>query len=143
MINEALAQLSALGDPARADTAAAYHKAPRRYLGVAVPQIADLANSWRASLDVPGRVTLADALWTSDIHEARLAAAKLLVQARIPEDAAVWNLIASWVPSFNGWAIADQACDAGERRLVADPTRLDELQAWTTSPICGAAAPPW
>ena len=134
MINEALAQLAALGDPARADSAAAYHKAPRRYLGVAVPQITDLANSWRASLDVPGRVTLADALWTSDIHEARVAAAKLLVQARIPEDAAVWHLIASWVPSFNGWAIADQACDAGERRLVADPSRLDELQAWTTSP---------
>ena len=134
MINEALAQLAALGDTGRADIAAAYHKAPRRYLGVAVPQITDLANSWRASLDVPGRVTLAEALWTSDIHEARVAAAKLLVQARIADDAAVWALIASWVPTFNGWAIADHACDAGERRLISDPSRVNELEAWTISP---------
>ena len=132
--DEAIAQLTALGDPSRADLAAAYHKAPRRYLGVAVPQVTDLANAWRASLDVPGRVALADALWASDIHEARVAAAKLLVQARIADDAEVWRLIASWVPSFNGWAIADHACDAGKRRLVADPSRLEEVAAWTTSP---------
>lgn len=134
MIEQALAQLTALGNPAQADVVAAYHKAPRRYLGITVPMVTDLANSWRASLDLPGRVALADALWQTDIHEARVAAAKLLVQARIPDDAGVWRLVASWVPSFNGWAIADHACDAGQRRLLADPSRLNEVEAWTTSP---------
>ena len=133
-LTDAVAQLTSLGDPARAALAAAYNKAPRRYLGVTVPQITNLANAWRAELDVPGRVALADGLWASDIHEARVAAAKLLVQARIPDDAAVWHLIASWVPSFTGWAIADHACDAGNRRLVADPARLAEVEAWTTAP---------
>ena len=132
--DRALAELAALGDGERALSVAAYHKTPRRYLGVPVPQITDLATGWRAGLDVAGRVALAGALWDSDIHEARVAAAKLLTQARIRPDEAVWDLIASWVPEFDGWAIADHACDAGERRLLADPSRLDEVEGWTQSP---------
>jgi 3-methyladenine DNA glycosylase AlkD len=130
--DEALAELRAAGNPADAATMAAYHKAPRVYLGVKVPLIAEIADRWRASLDVQGRVALADALWRSDIHEARVAAAKLLVQARIKDDGPVWNLIASWVPQFDAWALADHACDAGRRRLEADPSRLDEVEGWIT-----------
>ncbi|MBI1172791.1 DNA alkylation repair protein [bacterium] len=132
---DALAELHALGDPARAAGAAAYHKAVRPYLGVTVPQITECANRWRAGLDVAGRVALAAALWDTNIHEARVAAAKLLTQARIAEDGTVWRLIASWVPQFDAWAIADHVCDAGERRLVADPSRLDEVEGWTQSPL--------
>ncbi|MDP2063277.1 MAG: DNA alkylation repair protein [Phaeovulum sp.] len=129
-----LAALSALADPVRAAGSAAYHKAPRRYLGIAVPQIEALVAEWRAGLDVAGRVALADALWRSDIHEARIAAAKLLTQARIANDGAVWALIASWVPGFDAWAIADHAAAAGARRLVAHPERLDEVEAWLGQP---------
>ena len=52
-VADAIAQLEALGDDGRAVGSAAYHKVARRYLGVAAPQITDLANSWRASLDCP------------------------------------------------------------------------------------------
>ena len=130
---EALAQLEALSDPERAAGSAAYHKAPRRYLGITVPQITDLATLWRADLDIPGRAQLADALWQTDIHEARIAAAKLLTQARMTQDQPVWDLIASWVPQFDAWAIADHACDAGGRRLLADPSRIEQVETWTTS----------
>jgi 3-methyladenine DNA glycosylase AlkD len=130
---QALDQLRAAGDPDRAAGSAAYHKADRTYLGVAVPVITDLVQGWRAGLDVPGRVALADALWQTNIHEARVAAAKLLTQARIKDDDAVWRLIASWVPEFDAWAIADHVCDAGGRRLLADPSRIDEVEGWTTS----------
>ncbi len=129
----ALSALTAAGDPVRAEQAAAYHKSPRRYLGVPVPVITALAQGWREDLDVPGRVALAQALWQSDVHEARVAAAKLLTQARIRDDGPVWGLIASWVPDFDGWAIADHACDAGGRRLVADPSRIDQVEDWTRS----------
>lgn len=129
----ALAELRALADPVRAAGAAAYHKAAREYLGIAVPVLTGRAQAWRAALDVPGRVALADALWRTDIHEARIAAAKLLTQARIREDGPVWRLIAAWVPDFDGWAIADHACDAGARRLMADPSRIDEVEGWTRS----------
>ena len=129
---DALAQLTALADPTKAEEAAAYHKAPRPYLGISVPDITALATSWRDSTDTAQRVAVADALWQTDIHEARVAATKLLTQARIPDDEPVWRLIASWVPNFDAWALADHACDAGNRRLIADPSRLDEVEAWTT-----------
>lgn len=112
----------------------AYHKAPRRYLGVPNPLIDDLADSWRAALTLDDRIALASSLWATDIHEARIAAAKLLTQARIRPDAAAWHLIQSWVPDFDAWAIADHASIAGQKRLTADPTRLDTVEAWVASP---------
>lgn len=127
-----LGQLEAAGDPQKAAGAAAYHKITRRYLGVAVPVITEMALGWRAELDVAGRVGLSNALWNTDIHEARIAAAKLLTQARIADDAEVWSTIAAWVPQFDAWAIADHVCDAGERRLIADPSRVDEVESWIT-----------
>lgn len=130
-----LDELTSLGDPAKAVEMAAYHKAPRVYLGVGVPMIDGLVREWRASRDVAGRLTLADALWQSDVHEARIAAAKLLTQARIRPDDAVWALIAGWVPQFDGWAIADHAMNAGERRLLAEPARLDEVEGWLDHPL--------
>ncbi len=133
-LQDALAALEALGNPEKADEAAAYHKVARRYLGVSVPQITDLATAWRAELTLPDRVALAAGLWDSDIHEAKVAAAKLLTQARIAQDDIVWNLIASWVPGFDAWALADHASAAGARRLMVDPTRLDQLETWTTHP---------
>ena len=129
-----LEQLRALADPEKAAEMAAYHKAERVYLGVTVPVIDEMAREWRAGLDVPGRVDLARRLWDSDIHEGRVAAAKLLTQARIRPDDEVWALIASWVPQFDGWAIADHAMNAGERRLMADPSRLDEVETWLEHP---------
>lgn len=129
-----LDQLLALENPERAAEAAAYHKAPRRYLGIKVPVLTSLATGWREGRTVEERVALADSLWQTNIHEARVAAAKLLVQARIRPDDAVWALISSWVPQFDAWAIADHACDAGDRRLLADPARLDQVEGWTSSP---------
>ncbi|HAC49913.1 MAG TPA: DNA alkylation repair protein, partial [Sulfitobacter sp.] len=73
-------------------------------------------------------------LWQSDIFEARVAAAKLLTQARLrPDDQAAWALIASWTADFDSWAIADHASMAAQKRLVADPTRLDEVEGWVAS----------
>ncbi len=129
----ALAALQAHANTERAAGVAAYMKVARTYLGVPVPVVSDLAKEWRQVLDIEGRVALADALWQTDIHEARIAAAKLLTQARIRPDAAVWALIKSWVPDFDGWAIADHASMAGHRRLMADPARIDEVEPWTTS----------
>lgn len=130
-MNAALAQLSSLGEPQKAAEMAAYHKAERRYLGVSNPAVIDLVKEWRAEMSLDQRLDAANALWDSNIHEARIAAAKLLTQARIRPDDAVWDLICAWVPQFDAWAIADHACSAGERRLTADSSRLDTVEAWT------------
>ena len=129
---EAISQLGA--DPQKAAEMQAYHKIDRAYLGVANPVIDTKTKTWRADLTLEDRLTLASGLWDTNIHEGRIAAAKLLTQARIkPDDTAAWDLITSWVPSFDAWAIADHASIAGQKRLVADPTRLDTVATWTTS----------
>lgn len=113
---------------------ARYHKVDRPYLGVANPVLDDLAKDWRRSLELDDRLSLAAGLWDSNIHEARICAAKILTQARIkPQDESTWALIQSWVPAFDAWAIADHACMAGHRRMKADPTRLDHVEPWTLS----------
>ena len=130
---EAIAALDACGDAEKAAGAAAYHKVARRYLGVPVPLIEDMARLWRAQATLEDRIALADGLWQSDIHEAKIAAAKLLTQARIRPDDAVWRTIAAWVPGFDAWAVADHACNAGGRRLIGAPERLDEVETWLDS----------
>ena len=129
----ALAALDAAAEPGRAEQVAAYMKVERRYLGVPMPAINDLTKVWRRELTLEERVALADGLWRTDIHEARVTAAKLLTQARIKGDEPFWRLIVSWLPDFDGWAIADHVCMAGQRRVVADPSRIDEVEYWTGS----------
>ncbi|MDA7963093.1 DNA alkylation repair protein [Ruegeria sp.] len=128
-----LDQIKAHADADRAAQMAAYHKVDRPHLGVANPVLNDLTKTWRQQLTVPERVSLARALWDTNIHEARLAAAKLLTQARIRPDDGVWDLLQSWLPDFDAWAVADHACMAMQKRLTADPARLDQVEAWTTS----------
>ena len=130
----ALGALESLGDSVRAEQAAAYHKAPRPYLGVSVPQVEELTDDWRARLTLDERLDLAEGLWATNIHEARVAAAKLLTQARIRPDERAWALIQAWVPDFDAWALADHVAIAGQKRLVADPTRLEVVEGWTRSP---------
>ena len=132
-LEAAIEVLKTHAEPEKADGMAAYHKVARPYLGVANPVLNELAQDWRRALSLPERLSLASALWQSDIHEARVVAAKLLTQARIrPSDAEAWWMICSWVPEFDAWAIADHACMAGQRRVMADLSRLDEIAAWTT-----------
>ncbi|WP_209016247.1 DNA alkylation repair protein [Roseibium sp. RKSG952] len=133
MLDVYLDQIKAHADAERAEQLAAYHKVERPYLGVANPVLNDLTKAWRQELDVPARVELASALWQTNIHEGRLAAAKLLTQARIRPDEAVWELLQSWVPDFDAWAVADHACMAMQKRLSADPQRLDQIEDWTKS----------
>jgi len=133
MLTSYLDQIRAHADAERAVEMAAYHKVARTYLGVANPVLNDLSRDWRRALDLPDRLALADALWQSDIHEARVTAAKLLTQARIRPDVAVWDLLQGWLPDFDAWAIADHAAMAMQKRLVADPARLDQVEHWTRS----------
>lgn len=131
---EMLSQLRALGSAEDAAGSAAYHKVDRTYLGVRNPVLGDLARDLRRTLPLDERLALASGLWDSNVHEGRILAAKLLEQARIrPDDKAAWELIVSWVPRFDAWAIADHVCISGAKRLIADPSRLDTVEGWVTS----------
>ena len=129
----ALDALRAQVEPGRAEQMIAYHKQSRTVLGVGNEVLNTLSRDWRGQLDLEARVDLAAGLWASDIFEARILAAKLLTQARIKPDTAVWDLVQTWVPDFDSWAIADHAASAISKRLQADPARLDVVESWTTS----------
>ena len=127
-------QMRNAGNAQKALEMSSYHKGLREFLGLTNPQIDDFVKQWRFERDVAERVNLSAELWQSNIHEARIAAAKLLIQARLkPSDEAAWQLIIAWVPEFDAWAIADHAASAGARRLVADPSRLDTVEKWVHS----------
>jgi len=128
-----LEQLRALANAERAAGMSSYHKIKREYLGLTNPQVNDLTKEWRQEMTVDERVEVADGLWQTDIFEARLAATKLLTQARIRPDDAVWDVLQSWVPDFDSWALADHTCAAIQKRLISDPSRLDTVETWTTS----------
>lgn len=131
--DDLLISLAQQGDAEKASQMARYHKADRRYLGVGNPTLNDLARDLRQDLSLDARITLARDLWATDVHEIRILAAKLFTQARIRPDEDAWSLIQSWVHDCDAWAIADHVCMAGQKRLVADPTRLDTVEGWTRS----------
>ena len=134
----ALDDLRARGTAEKAAQMAAYHKVDRPYLGVSNPDIYEAVAAWRKDAamaeTMAQRLALAHDLWATNIHEAMIAAAKLLVQARIRDlEPETWAEIASWLPSCDAWAVADHAAGPGSRRLRAVPARLDEVEAWTRS----------
>ena len=130
---QALKDLRALSKPDKAAEMAAYHKADREYLGVSNPEIDTLYKAWRKDTDIAERVAISAYLWDSNVQEARIAAAKLLTQARIDPDELVWQELLRWVPMFDAWAIADHACGALARRMTAHPERLDLVETWITN----------
>lgn len=133
---QAIAEITALAEPDKVEAMQAYHKVERPYLGTANPAIETLCKTWRAELSLPDRLALCHGLWASNIHEARIAAAKLLTQARIrPDDSRAWEMICTWVPDFDAWAIADHVCIAAQKRVTADLSRLDTIEEWTTSEL--------
>lgn len=135
-VEDAITAITAAANPEKAADMQAYHKVDRPYLGATVPDIEALCKVWRAELSLQDRLTLAQSLWDSNIHEARIAAAKLLTQARIrPDDNAAWGMICTWVTEFDAWAIADTVCVAAQKRILADPTRVETVEGWTQSPL--------
>lgn len=95
------------------------------------PGLEPLVRGWRREMPLAERLDLARALWSTRAQTARIAAAKLLTQARIREDeAAVWDQIIAWLPEHEGTRLSDALCTAGEKRLAAEPARVDQLEPW-------------
>lgn len=129
-----IAHLHTLAAPDEAPGMAAYHKVDRPYLGIRTPVLNEMARAIRTAMPLEMRFDTARALWATNIHEARVLAAKTLEQARIrPDDTPAWALVTDWVPQFDGWAIADHVAISGAKRLIWRPERLDTVEGWTLS----------
>ena len=135
LIEDAIAMLQTHQVPGKDAEMRAYYKVDRPYWGIGNSILDGQARLWRQELPLEDRLKLASDLWISNAYEARICASKLLTQARIrPEDSLAWALIKSWLPDLDSLGIADHLCLAGQRRLVSDPSRIQEVEFWTSSP---------
>ena len=134
LLEDAIAALQIHEVPGKATQMRAHHKVERAYWGLTNPVIDNQARLWRQKLPLDERLLLAAELWDCNAHEARICAAKLLTQARIrPDDIEAWTLIQSWLPDVDCPVISDHLCSAGHRRLNSDPSRIQNVEAWTQS----------
>ncbi|MBF5078190.1 hypothetical protein F1642_02965 [Paracoccus sp. NBH48] len=144
-----LDRLRDLADPERAARASARHKRDRETLGITPAALEEVVAEWRAERDLDARIALAEALWTSDIHEARLAAARLLVQARMRPDDAAWAAIMDWAPQIDGAEIDDAVMTAAapSRGRRSDPPGSDHGMGRQPEPVAAPgvmlATLPW
>ncbi|TQS72404.1 DNA alkylation repair protein [Rhodobacteraceae bacterium] len=129
-LEEALLTLESWSDPARAAKLQAQHGGECRYLGTPAVGLDDSASMWREALAPEPRLELAKGLWSSQIFEARIVAAKLLSQARMRPDDAAWETVKDWIADCDSFALTDAVSRAGSKRLQAKPQRLEDIAPW-------------
>ena len=121
---DALAALVAAGDPSKAVEMAAYHKAPRRTSGSAIPASTRLGVARvapRVRVAAPRRARGARSGRATSTRRAsppRSGPRRRGSPTRRPRSGAK---SCSWVPDFDAWAIADHACKAWSAGSTARP----------------------
>ena len=128
--DQVLSALRAAADPARAEGLSKHHRTASMVMGTGNAALADLGAQIRADLDVAARVALARELWATQIHEARIVATQALKQARIRPDDDTWATMVDWVTEVDCAPVADHLIRAGQKRILADPARLDTVAEW-------------
>ncbi len=97
--NDILKKLKALSNPEAVEGMARFGINPENTYGVSIPNLRKIANE-------TGKThTLAQKLWASGIHEARILA------SMIDEPTAVFEeQMERWVKDFDSWDVCDQCC---------------------------------
>jgi DNA alkylation repair enzyme len=69
-------------------------------------------------------------LWREPVWDLKIVAGRILARKSIEPDAEVWAFVTKRLIDLDGWAVADNLAMAGSRCLIADPGRLDAVEAW-------------
>ncbi len=96
---EILKQLEALSNPRNVEGMARFGINPEKTYGVPIPTLRKMAKG------IGKNHALAQQLWGSGIHEARLLATMIDDSEKVTE-----AQMESWVADFNSWDICDQCC---------------------------------
>jgi 3-methyladenine DNA glycosylase AlkD len=97
---EILTQLKSLGNPAAAEGMARYGINTEHAYGVSIPNLRKIARK------IGKNRPLAEALWSSGIHEARILAGMVYPPLEITV-----RQMEEWVLDFNSWDLCDQCCN--------------------------------
>ena len=97
--NNVLQRLKALSDPTAVEGMARYGINPENTLGVSIPNLRAMAREIGKDHD------LAQDLWASGIHEARILASMIEDPGQATEEQ-----MNRWVRDFDSWDVCDQCC---------------------------------
>lgn len=97
--DEILDRLRSLGDPRNVEGMARYGIRTKKAFGVSAPQLRQLAKELRKDHD------LADLLWRTGVHDARILAALIDDPALVTT-----KQMDRWAEDFDTWAVCDSAC---------------------------------
>jgi 3-methyladenine DNA glycosylase AlkD len=126
--------LRELGSPERAAWDQAYHKSKGlEHWGVRTPLMRRLIATTLAGATPAMALELARRLWNEPVWDLKIAAFRLAAHKSVPADGELWRFVTARVGELDGWAVADTLADVGARCLVADPGRLDVVEAWVES----------
>jgi 3-methyladenine DNA glycosylase AlkD len=106
-------------------------KSAHEHLGVNASQCAMLARTTSKTLEEAQVLVLAEALWQTNLFEAKICSAKLLELPKVQPSQDLWNLILSFLNDIDNWAIEDQLAKAAQKCILEDEKRLDDIEKWT------------
>jgi 3-methyladenine DNA glycosylase AlkD len=95
-----LAELKSMGDPEAAAGMARYGINAEQALGISIPRLQGLAKN------IGKNHKLAEDLWSSAIHEARILACMIDDPQQVAE-----AQLEHWVKEFDSWDLCDQCCN--------------------------------
>jgi len=97
--NDILKKLKSLSNPKSVEGMARFGINPKNTYGVSIPEIRDLAK------EIGKDHKLAQQLWSSEIHEARIIACLVDRAEDVTE-----GQMEKWVKDFDSWDVCDQVC---------------------------------
>ncbi|NWF67714.1 MAG: DNA alkylation repair protein [Chloroflexi bacterium] len=116
--DDILQRLQALANPTNTAGLARYGIRPQTMVyGVSVNILRDIAK------EIKRDHALAEALWATDVHEARLLATMIADHKQISADA-----MERWALTFDSWDIVDQTCS---NLFYKTPFAQEKVTAWT------------
>ncbi|HLW90491.1 MAG TPA: DNA alkylation repair protein [Roseiarcus sp.] len=127
-------RLRGLASRERAEQEKRYQKSKWEHWGVSLPKM-DVAI--RETLQgVPPRALLhlSARLWDEPVWDLKIVAARILARDIVPPTETLWRFVRVRMADLDGWAVADNLASVGSRCLLADPRRLDAVEAWVKSP---------
>jgi 3-methyladenine DNA glycosylase AlkD len=119
-VGDVIAELKSMKDPKAAAGMARYGIRADRALGISIPKLQGLAEK------IGKNRKLAEDLWSSAIHEARILACMVHDPQQITADQ-----LERWVAEFDSWDLCDQCCN---RLFSKTPFARQKALSWASRP---------
>lgn len=127
-------ELKKLGDPTKAIDHKRYHKSNREHWGVSAPKCEQLVKTVSKGLDQKELLSLAEALWMTNLFDPMMCAAKIMSLTRLKPSTEVWTTVKNFLLQVDGWALEDSLAHVAWKCILADKNLLKDLEKWTTHP---------